>query len=57
MGAGLCQRLACAQPMVGLTSFQLPKVLNSSEDAHTKGMSTFEADEHLQALTPSPVLR
>jgi hypothetical protein len=30
-----------------------PKVLNSTEDAHTKSMSTFfEIDEHLQALTP-----
>jgi hypothetical protein len=28
-------------------------VLNSSEDAHIIGMSTFETDEHLQALTPS----
>jgi hypothetical protein len=27
-------------------------VLNSSEDAHTKSMSTFETDEHLQELTP-----
>jgi len=24
-------------------------MLNSSEDAHTKSMSTFETDEHLQA--------
>jgi hypothetical protein len=29
-------------------------VLNSIEDAHTKTMSTFETDEHLQALTLSP---
>ena len=28
----------------------LPKVLNSTEDAHVKGMSNFETDEHLQAL-------
>jgi hypothetical protein len=27
-------------------------MLNTTEDAHTKSMSTFEADEHLQALTP-----
>jgi hypothetical protein len=40
--AGLCQRLAGAQPRVGLTSFQLPKVLNSTEDAHLETMSTFE---------------
>jgi hypothetical protein len=26
------------------------KVLNSSEDAHTKSMSTFDADEHLRAF-------
>ena len=25
------------------------KVLNSTEDAHTKSMSTFDADEHLWA--------
>ncbi len=25
-----------------------PKVLNSTEDAHLKSMSTFETDEHLQ---------
>ena len=25
-----------------------PKVLNSSEDVHIKGMSTFEVDEHLR---------
>lgn len=30
--------------------FQLPKVLNSSEDAHPNEMSTFETDEHLQVL-------
>jgi hypothetical protein len=29
---------------------RLPKVLNSTEDAHTKSMSTFEADEHLQEM-------
>jgi hypothetical protein len=33
--AGLCQRLAG----VGPTSFQLPKVLKSPEDAHLKAMS------------------
>jgi hypothetical protein len=27
---------------------RLPKALNSSEDVHTKGMSTFEVDEHLR---------
>jgi hypothetical protein len=31
-------------------------VLNSTEDAHTKSMSTFETDEHLQALVPSQAL-
>jgi len=30
--------------------FVSAKVFNSSEDAHTKSMSTFETDEHLQAL-------
>ncbi len=29
-----------------------PKVLNSTEGAHIQNMSTFETDEHLQALTP-----
>ena len=29
-------------------------VLNSTEGAHLKNMSTFEADEHLQELTPLP---
>ena len=33
--------------------WELPKVLSTTEDAHLKGMSTFEADEHLQALMPS----
>jgi hypothetical protein len=36
----------------GLLSDILPKVLNSTEDVHTKNMSTFETDEHLRALTP-----
>jgi hypothetical protein len=27
---------------------EVPKVLNSSEDAHIKSMSTFETDEHLR---------
>jgi hypothetical protein len=31
----------------GLLSDVSPKVLNSTEDAHIKNMSTFEADEHL----------
>jgi hypothetical protein len=34
----------------------ISKVLNSTEDAHTKSMSTFETDEHLQALVPSQAL-
>ncbi len=29
-------------------------MLNSTEDAHLKNVSTFEADEHLQALMPLP---
>ncbi len=29
-------------------------VLNSTEGAHIKNMSTFEADEHLRAPTPLP---
>jgi hypothetical protein len=29
-------------------------VLNSTEDAHTKSMSIFETDEHLQACDASP---
>jgi hypothetical protein len=33
--------------------FSLPKVLNSTEDAHMESMGTFQADEHLQAPTPS----
>jgi hypothetical protein len=33
-----------------VNSSEIAKVLNSSEDAHTKCMSTFETDEHLQAL-------
>ena len=35
---------------------EIAKVLNSSEDAHIKTMSTFETDEHLQALTPVPLV-
>jgi hypothetical protein len=31
----------------------LPKVLKATEDAHTKSMSIFETDEHLQASGPS----
>jgi hypothetical protein len=31
-----------------------PKVLNSTEDAHAKSMSTFGTDEHFQALMSSP---
>jgi hypothetical protein len=34
-------------PLLG-TFRRLPKVLNCTEDAHIKGMSTFETDEHLQ---------
>jgi hypothetical protein len=35
----------------GLLSDILPEVLNTTEDAHLKTMSTFEAEEHLQAST------
>jgi hypothetical protein len=31
-----------------LSSALYPKMLNSTEDAHLKRMSTFETDEHLQ---------
>jgi hypothetical protein len=51
VGAGLRQRLAVTQPRVGLINFQLPKVLNSNEDAHIESMSTFETDELLRAET------
>jgi hypothetical protein len=37
----------------GLLSDVSAKVLNSTEGAHIENMSTFEADEHLQPLTPS----
>ena len=37
-----------------MNSSEIAKVLNSTEDAHIKDMSTFETEEHLQALTPSP---
>jgi hypothetical protein len=30
------------------------KVLNFAEDAHTKNMSTFEADEHLRGCKAGP---
>ena len=33
------------------TEGEIAKVLNSTEDAHKKSMSSFETDEHLQALT------
>jgi hypothetical protein len=32
------------------SAIEAAKVLNSPEDAHLKSMSTFEADEHLQAI-------
>ena len=38
----------------GLFSDVSAKVLNSTEGAHIKNMSTFEADEHLRELTPLP---
>jgi hypothetical protein len=37
-------------PASRLLSDVSAKVLNSTEDAHTKSMSTFETDEHLQGL-------
>jgi hypothetical protein len=37
----------------GVLSDVSAKVLNSTEGAHIENMSTFEADEHLQALTPA----
>src|SRR5262245_6921347 len=42
--AAECWRKAGARSSYG---FQLPKALNSDEDAHIKYMSTFETDEHL----------
>ena len=38
----------------GLLSDISAKVLNSTEGAHLKYMSPFEADEHLRELTPLP---
>ena len=37
-------------------SFQNPKVLNASEDAHLKIMSTFETDEHLHGAASQLLL-
>jgi hypothetical protein len=37
----------------GLLSDINAKVLNSTEGAHLKKMSTFETDEHLRELTSS----
>ena len=38
----------------GLLSDISTKVLNPTEGAHLKNMSTFETDEHLRELTPLP---
>ena len=40
--------LPCCEPFHALWVSDLIE----TEDAHTKTLSTFEADEHLQALTP-----
>jgi hypothetical protein len=37
----------------GLLSDLSAKVLTSTKDVHTKSMSIFETDEHLQAVTSS----
>jgi hypothetical protein len=38
-----------ARTFPSLSIIILPKVLNSTEDAHAKSMSMFETDEHLRA--------
>ena len=40
--------------LVGVLVFELPKLLKFTEDAHTKNMSTFEADEHLRGCKAGP---
>jgi hypothetical protein len=47
VGAGRLSAARWCTAEVGLTSFQLPKVLKSPEDAHVKTMSAFDNDEHL----------
>jgi hypothetical protein len=48
--AGLLSAARWCTAEGGLTSFQLPMVLNSTEKAHLKDMSTFARNGHLQAL-------
>jgi hypothetical protein len=52
VGAGLRSAAPWYTAEGDRTCSQLPKVLNFAEDAHQKNMSTFEADEHLQATPP-----
>jgi hypothetical protein len=45
--AHLVMKLLGAAP-ASFYSSEIPKVLNSTEDAHTNNMNPFEADEHLR---------
>ena len=45
--AHVVMKLLSAAP-ASFYSSEIPKVLNSTEDAHTNNMSPFEADEHLR---------